>query len=167
MGDMLSWPFILLLLYGKWVWTSFFCCMSSVRHCHSPLPLCLWRRSWVIGCRPGKVNAWVAWLGKDDSITPHSSGARPMGVEMVAWWGKNGKREILHSQRGLFKNNIKTWGWGIDSGGYYMRLWRWAFEDEVTVVLTIERAQIQSHELLTVSEVHLPVARLNLLLFLY
>lgn len=48
-----------------------------------------------------------------------------------------------------------------------MGLGWWAFEDEVTVVLTIERAQIQSHELLTISEVHLHVPRLNLLLFLY
>lgn len=48
-----------------------------------------------------------------------------------------------------------------------MRLGWWALEDELTVVSTMERAQIQRHELLTISEVHLTVAQLNLLAFLY
>lgn len=49
----------------------------------------------------------------------------------------------------------------------YVRLGWWALEDELTVVSTMERAQIQRHELLTISEVHLTVAQLNLLAFLY
>lgn len=48
-----------------------------------------------------------------------------------------------------------------------MRLGGWALADEVTVVLTIESAQIQSHEMMTIRELQLNVARFSLLSFLY
>ena len=63
-------------------------------------------------------------------------------------------------------NNDKTKARGSGEGEC-VRLGWWAFEDEITVVLIRERAQIQSHELLAISEVQLTVAWLNMLAFIY
>ena len=54
-------------------------------------------------------------------------------------------------------NNDKTKEGGSGEGEYVSLGW-WAFEDEITVVLIIEREQIQNRELLTISEIHLTVA---------